>query len=667
MTSVTASPERRIRVPLSSLGLAPENLRAAEPADDGVPRLAETIRAAGVIYPPIVRRGRKGEAPFMVLDGRRRRFALLRLVESGDLAPDSEVDCVLAADKAAQAAATVVTNTEHAPVHLADVVVAIGKLRRSRMPTAAIAAALGYDELEIKRLEVLARVEPTVLQAYRQGRLTLTQVRLFARLKDRRRQAELAQSALDGYFHEHQLQSLVQAGRVTVEDVRFPFVSAARYAQAGGRLDSDLFGELPDVVLDRELLSALWRARAEAVGAGLAAAGLTVLVGEERSYRAPDGLSSMPYVHIGSLPEAARATFDAAADRAEAVLERIEAAGPAGATDPDVGALLDAQLDAARATLAGGAIEAVLLTPRRGAGVEPTFFWRPPEIAPSPGDAVEDDDGQADEEDDGMPASGVRRYGDPPDVAVPQVAVDVQGIGHGLHEVRTDLATRGLIRALADHPEAAVITLVAELFKQLALHGGCARGESALALSASAYSWPGRPAVAALDGHVRGRLAARRDAYLASGQRPIAWVAGLAPDDRLALLAELTAIALDLREPRTTSLWRPARAEAAEIAALCGADLAVHWTPDDVYLAAHAKPQLLQMLRDMDAPRGVAPTLRKDDLVGHVAAQAAARGWTPQAVRWTAPVEAAVDDAARDAEAGETDEGQNEVATPVAA
>ena len=64
------TPMAAIKVRLGDLGLAPENLRFKEPADDGVPQLAETILAAGVVIPPIVRAGRKGEAPFMALDGR---------------------------------------------------------------------------------------------------------------------------------------------------------------------------------------------------------------------------------------------------------------------------------------------------------------------------------------------------------------------------------------------------------------------------------------------------------------------------------------------------------------------------------------------------------------------------------------------------------------------
>ncbi len=78
--SASVTPMDDITVRLGDLGLAPENLRFQEPADDGVPQLAETVLAAGVLIPPIVRAGRKGEQPFMALDGRRRASPCWRCV-----------------------------------------------------------------------------------------------------------------------------------------------------------------------------------------------------------------------------------------------------------------------------------------------------------------------------------------------------------------------------------------------------------------------------------------------------------------------------------------------------------------------------------------------------------------------------------------------------------
>ena len=213
----------------------------------------------------------------MALDGRRRRLGLLLLRDRGDIGDDYLVDCLLAETAAQQAAAIVLPNTEHAPVHIADVIAAIGKLRKAKMDTAASSAALGYAELEIKRLEALSAVHPSVLKALRQGRLTLKQVRLFARLPDKKQQAEIAQTALDGYFQDYQLRQVVERDRATVEDDRFILVGMDRYVAAGGRgLSPTCSANSPTVLLDPEILQAAWRDRVQPIVEHLQAEGLAV-------------------------------------------------------------------------------------------------------------------------------------------------------------------------------------------------------------------------------------------------------------------------------------------------------------------------------------------------------------------------------------------------------
>ena len=70
--------------------------------------------------------------------------------------------------------------------------------------------------------------------------------------------------------------------------------------------------------------------------------------------------------------------------------------------------------------------------------------------------------------------------------------------------------------------------LVAQLFKQLALHSSGGLDASALQISAVRYSRGSTPPIAALDGEVKDRLDVRRAAYKASGLRPITWVETLA-------------------------------------------------------------------------------------------------------------------------------------------
>ena len=625
----------RVQVRLGDLGLAKENLRFHEPADDGVPQLAETILAAGVVIPPIVRVGRKGEQAYMALDGRRRRLGLMVLRDRGDIGDDYLIDCLLAETKAQQAAAIVLPNTEHAPVHIADVIVAIGRLRKAKMDTRAISTALGYAELEIKRLEALSAVHPTVLKALRLGKLTLKQVRLFARIGDKKQQAEIAQTALDGYFQDYQLKGLVTRGRVTVDDPRFTLVGMDRYVAAGGRVSSDLFAELPDALLDPEILTAAWRDRVQPVAAHLQAEGLAVYLGDDGDFGAPEGFSRLPYVYRPDLTEAQTTALNEARYRVTQLSSALQDIDPEADDAPGAfGPLVSAMAAVAGAPLSRDKIGAVILSP---AGSDYGFaasFYSVPLPASELPEEIEDED----DEDDAVDSGG--HFGRAvADVEVPQADVEVEGSSHVFHETRTDVATRGLIRDLADDPSAALTVLVAQLFKQLALHSSGGLDASAVQISGVRYSRGSTPPIAALDGEVKARLDAKRAAYKASGLRPITWVETLAHGEKMALLAELTAMSLNLREARTSMIRHGARAEAAEIAALCGADISAHWTPDAGYLAVHSKKQLLALLDEMEAEDDRAKTLKKDDLVAFVGEAAAERQWAPAALAWDRPVE----------------------------
>jgi ParB family chromosome partitioning protein len=623
-----------------------------------------------VVIPVIVRAGRKGEQPHMALDGRRRRMGLLLKRDAGEIDDDYLVDCFLAETKAQQAAAIMLPNTEHAPCHIADVIVAIGKFRKAKMNTSAIAKALGYGELEIRRLDALATVHPTVLQGLKQGRITLKQTRMFAGLPDQAQQAEIAQTALDGYFQEYQLRNLVDRDRVPLEDDRLILVGLERYAAAGGRVMSDLFGEMPDTLLDEEILQAEWRKRIQPLVDHFSEAGLSVFVAREEGLRAPDGYETLPYVYRPDLTEAQKATLSEANAAVESCVNALETFD---GTSEDAPAALCPLFDALQAVDAAPLtifrIGAVLLVPSDAYGVSATFYGlRIPEAEQPVEDA--DDETEDGEDDDTAPEARGGRSA--PDVEVPPAEVEVEGSSHARHETITDVATRGLIRDLADAPGVALTVVVAQLFKQLALYASGSLEESACAISATGYRRVGFPTIAALDGDVRCRLEAHRTAYLASGLRPIGWVESLTEAEKLALLAELVAISLNLREPRTDRLRPAARAEAAEIAALCHADIAAHWSPDAAYLTTHSKPQLMGLLTEMDGADDRAKDLKKDELVTFVAQSAAERSWAPAALSWDRPAqepEPVVP--ADDAEAVEPEavepQAEDEPAEPIAA
>ncbi|CAN7654851.1 ParB N-terminal domain-containing protein [Phenylobacterium sp. LjRoot225] len=629
---------RQIFVPLKDVGLAPENMRFDEPIDAGVPQLGETIHAAGILIPIAIRPGRKNEQPYMALDGRRRRYALLGLLEAGRIAEDYPVKCELFETKAEQLAALSLTNTERAPVHVADVILTIGRLRKSRMDTGAIAKALGYPEIEIKRLQALAGVHDTVLDALRAGKMTLKQVRLCARLEDKAQQAEMAEDALEGRLHDYHLHQAVTGEQITVEDPRFTLVGA-RYSEAGGRVASDLFGELPDRVLDADKLQALWVERVQPFVEMFKQLEFAVFLGRESGYGAPDGFERLPYVNTYYLAPEVKAKVVAAREKLEAARSAIGDVDLAGdSAFETLFPVLQATMELAAAPLTSMKLGAVLITPDAQDGLDVEFYgvWTPAENVAA-GDDGEDDESENGEDDIRGPAQR--------ELEIPDVEVDIEGASNVLHATRTDVATRGLIRDLADNPGVALTALIAQLFKAITFTAGVRQGSSALKIDATAYSRRSTPVIAALDGEVRARLAARRDAYRASGLRPIAWVDSLPHGEKMALLAELTAMSLDVREERKDMIRRSARAEAAEIAHLCTADITVHWTPDAAFLGFHTKKQLIELLDEMQVEDARATSLKKDDLVPFVVDACAERQWAPKVLSWQlAPAEAELED-----------------------
>lgn len=654
-----AAERTRSSIALRDLDIAPENPRFGEEPDDDIPLLADTLFAAGQLLPLTVRPGRgKTERTHMALDGRRRIHALRLLVEQGRIDDGFLVDVFIEMDPARQAAALLLTNTA-VPVHVADVIAAIGRMLKGKLTVPAIAKALGYAEIDIKRLAALSALPEAALAALKSGELNLRQAKLLARLPDKEEQAEIAGMVLDGQgFQEWRIKEQLEEDRVTARDPRCVLVGPERYAAAGGRTETDLFGEMAPVLLDPAILTEVWTRRAREIALVFEAEGLTVHVTAGDLPELPDDLETVGYVYGGMLPAAEMATYRELRDRFNAVSETVEevltATTEAEPVDGTVVAMIHARLAMDQAGWRGRVVTTLVLSPANRTGIAIQCY--------SPAEPDIDVDIEADD-DPALTWSASTPAYRPPEVETPEP--ETEGVNHALHAVRTDVATRGLIRALADDPGAAFTALIARLFGQVAVRTYGQRSESALALTATAFNPTGGRVIDALDGDVRQRLDDRRAAWEASGQTIIAWVHSLAHGDKMALLAELTALTLDIREERTSLIRRAARAEAAELAELCGADITLHWTPDADFLKSHSKPLLLEMLVAMGAEDVRAGALRKSDLIPWVQEKAAEKVWAPAGLFWAASQDdeaaEAVDDPAADEPTSDEEAGAFEV------
>jgi ParB family chromosome partitioning protein len=633
-----ASTRRQTVVRLGDLDIAPENLRYGEAPDDDIPQLADTIAAAGLLQLPTVRPGLGDEAAYMVLDGRRRLLALRLLRDGGFIDADHSVEVFVETDRKRQAAAVVLTNTA-APVHVADVIAAIGRMLRERLGVKVIARALGYGEVEIRRLAALSKLPAVALEALKAGKITLRQARLLARLKNKAQQVEMAQSVLDGHgLAEWRIQEQLGEGRITDRDPRCGLVTPALYAAEGGRTEVDLFGEMPPVLLDPEALTRAWLKRAPEIAAPFEAEGLTVhLAPGDEGMELPEDLEQLFYAY-GGLSDEATLVYHEARDRTHTAAEAVAATEPE-APDAARAASLETFVRARIAQDQAGAGQrlatVLVMKPTLRTGVDVDCYGP---VEADPVRSTGDEAGETDVETTESPGRPMARSAyAPPRAQAP--APEVDGVSHVLHATRTDMATRGLIRALADAPEVALTALIARLFGAVAIWPSIGRTEAALAVTASIFNPAGGRIVEVLDGAVRERLDERRRAWEASGLTIIAWVHAMELGDRLGLLAELTALSLDLREDRTGLVRKAARTEAAEIADLCDADIARWWTPDGAYLRPHSREQLLTMLEAMGAETEAPARMRKGDLVAWTEDQAKARTWAPACLSWRLALE----------------------------
>jgi ParB family chromosome partitioning protein len=639
-TKQRAAPDVRI-AEYKDVGHAQENMRFGEPADDDIPELADSLLAAGNVTSILVRPGKAGEKPFMALDGRRRLYGVDYLIANNRADDTFRLKIEVLTDPIAIQQAILLPNTHRRAPHVVDTIVAIGKMRSAKMTDKKIADAMGYEDLDVRRLGALADLHPDVLQAMRDNNINMRDARMLARVEDRAVQAEYAAQAQAGQHWQYALQRQ-QEGTVDVTDDRFNFVLIDDYRAKGGRTEVDLFGELDEKILDPEILDNLWRSAVQPIVERLKGLGLTVYIGGGHGVRAPEGLENLPYCARYYMPDEQKKALAALDDNHRDVAAVFDDENFDYLAEGSIDTIIS-RLNAKRAIFTGEHptrnITAIAIYPSDRYGVEANYFCEP-YVAP---ESDEDEDG------DEAGSSSYSSYSSRAvvmDVTIPEMVVETDGCSHALHETITDFATRGLIRSVGDDINAGLTIVIARLFCAEVLQGRINGDQAASTIGASAYHRGQLDPVEALDGEIYNRVKARRDEFLASGLRPIPWVDGLPHGEKMTLLAELAALSLNLREGGTNFVRKSARAEASEIADLVGYDMAAYWTPDQAYLKGHSRKQLLELLTEMGCDDPRAGGLKKGELVDFVAEQAAERSWAPAAVSWKLVEPAPGEDAA---------------------
>ncbi|MDK2748719.1 MAG: ParB/RepB/Spo0J family partition protein [Brevundimonas sp.] len=246
-TPVTA-PElaATIIVPLNRLKASPRNARKVKHSAAMIEALAASIKAKGVLQPPVVEVERDGAgAPtggWLVTIGEGRRQALRLLVKRKAIKRTHPVRVIVDADNDAHEI-SLDENITRESMHPADQFEAFKRLADEKgYGPEEIAARFGVTASVVRQRLRLGAAAPELMQTYRDGTLTLDQLTAFCLSEDQTRQRQVFDQC-GPYAPPYAIRRAMTEAKVRADDRRARFVGVEAYAEAGGSILRDLFTE----------------------------------------------------------------------------------------------------------------------------------------------------------------------------------------------------------------------------------------------------------------------------------------------------------------------------------------------------------------------------------------------------------------------------------------
>ena len=313
-----------LTIPLNKLAPWSGNVRKTG-VRDGIDELAASIASHGLLQSLVVQTGKRGK--YEVVAGQRRYLALQSLVKSGTIAKDFPVPCMVVENCAISTELSLAENVVRAPMHPADQFVAFHALAEQGESPADIAARFGISELAVAQRLKLGRLSPVILEAYREGQLTLEAAQAFTVTDDRALQERVYGQLTSWNRSAHTIRDALTEDEVATTDKRVEFIGLEAYTAAGGVIRQDLFSEDGEgYVVDIELLDRLVAEKLKSTAKQVAAEGwLWVETAPEFDYQALSRVSRLyPEDVAHALSEQYDALVDSDDDADEASLAEIE-------------------------------------------------------------------------------------------------------------------------------------------------------------------------------------------------------------------------------------------------------------------------------------------------------------------------------------------------------
>jgi ParB family chromosome partitioning protein len=249
-----------IVVPRNRLKASHRNARKVKHSQEAIEALAASIRAKGVLQPPVdeIERGQDGVATgaYLVTIGEGRRTALRLLAKRKAIKRTHPVKVTVDTLNDAHEISLDENITREA-MHPADQFEAFRKLAEEKgYGPEDIGARFGVSAHVVRQRLRLGAAAPELMEAYRGGTLTLDQLMAFCVSDDQDRQRQVLEQ-MGEYRPVYAIRRAMTEAKVPVDDRRVRFVGLSAYEAEGGAVLRDLFTEngegwLEDpVLLDR--------------------------------------------------------------------------------------------------------------------------------------------------------------------------------------------------------------------------------------------------------------------------------------------------------------------------------------------------------------------------------------------------------------------------------
>lgn len=329
MKRETIAPASIQYFPLAQLYVSDLNPRQdADP--EGIDLLADSLAMIGLIQnlSGIL----DGEGRVGIVAGGRRLRAIARAVERDATVTErhpelASIPVRIAPDEATARAWASAENAAREDLAPADEIRAYGRMKEAGADVSAIARSFGKTEAHVYRRLALAALPAPVLDALKEGQISLGMAKAFTVSQDEALTLTVLAEVKGRDVSEHRIKQALQPAAVSATDGRARFVGLDAYEAAGGSVSRDLFSDTV-ALHDADLLQDLFTERLNAEAGKLAAGWkwAEVMADEYVSYSVTEKLARL-YPVEADLTEEQAERYDELAELANA--DALDEAGQA--------------------------------------------------------------------------------------------------------------------------------------------------------------------------------------------------------------------------------------------------------------------------------------------------------------------------------------------------